>query len=68
MADKRPSVDDVLRKYGSKIESQIKTSKSQEVSSDWSREYVTFKNEMAPELNRYEKWCRSLGNVIKIRP
>ncbi|PIN91130.1 hypothetical protein COU57_01850 [Candidatus Pacearchaeota archaeon CG10_big_fil_rev_8_21_14_0_10_32_14] len=68
MAERRPSTDDVLRKYGGKIEKQIKTTNSQEIGSSWSRDYVTFKNEMAPELNRYERWCRSLGNIIKIKP
>ena len=60
----RPTVDEVLRKYGGKIESQIKTADVGDV--NWSREYVTFKREMAPELNRYEKWARSLGNIIKL--
>ena len=60
----RPTVDEVLRKHGARIESQIKTADAGDV--NWSREYVTFKREMAPELNRYEKWARSLGNIIKL--
>ncbi len=65
---KKPSVEDVLKKYGGKIEGQIKTSRNSVNESNWSRDYVVFKEEMAPELNRYEKWCRSLGNIIKIKP
>lgn len=59
------NVNDILKKYGSKIESQIK-SDSVGVS-DYSREYSQFKSEMAPTLSRYEKWCNSLGNFIKLK-
>jgi MFS family permease len=58
------SVDDIFRKYGSKIEQQIQTSKIQNV--DYSRDYSTFKKEMAPELDFYEKLCREFGKLIKI--
>jgi len=61
----KPSVDDILRKYGSKIENSIKTTSL--TGSDYSREYVKFKQEMAPELSRYERWCNSLGNLIKLK-
>ena len=59
-----PNVDDVLRKYGAKIEGQIKTDSLG--GSNWSQSYVKFKEEMAPDLSRYERWCKSLGNVIKL--
>ncbi len=60
-------VDDILRKYGSKIESQIKTdSANGRGNANYSQEYTKFKQEMVPELSRYEKWCKSLGNVIKL--
>ena len=58
-------VEDILKKYGGKIEGQIKTSGMQGVS--YSREYVKFKSEMAPDLTRYEKWCQSLGNIIRLK-
>ena len=64
MPSDKTSVDDILRKYGSKIESQIKTDAVS--SSGYSREYQTFKNEMSPEITRYEKLCRSLGSVVHI--
>ena len=66
MSAKRPSVEDVLNKYRRKIESSIKTSQVEE--NNYSREYVRFRNEMAPELSRYEKLCRTLGSIIKIKP
>ncbi|MEX2017248.1 MAG: hypothetical protein WD876_02145 [Candidatus Pacearchaeota archaeon] len=62
------SVDDILRKYGSKIEGQINTDAAMRVGkSAYSQEYTRFKAEMAPELSKYEKWCKSLGNVIKLK-
>ncbi len=58
-------VEDIFRKYGAKIEKQIQTSKIQNV--NYSREYLTFKQEMATDFNRYEKWCHSLGKLIKLK-
>ncbi len=60
----KPDARDILRKYGSRIESQVRTSGQ---GGSYSREYATFKEEMAPEFTRYEKWCHSLGNVIKLK-
>ena len=61
---RRPNVDDILKKYGSKIEGQIKTSSVP--ATNYSSSYAKFKDEMAPELGGYEKLCKSFGNVIKI--
>src|SRR3972149_3564046 len=58
------NIDDILRKYGSKIEGQIATSNI--TKGNYSQEYMRFKSEMAPELSKYEKWCKSLGNMIKL--
>lgn len=57
-------VNEILRKYGSKIEGQINTSRAQKT--DYSQEYVRFKQEMSPELSKYERWCKTLGNTIKL--
>ena len=62
---KKPDVRDILRKYGSKIEGQIKTSNVKGV--NYSREYVKFKQEMAPELTRYERLCHGVGSLIKLK-
>lgn len=64
MPVRKPSVDEILKKYGSKIEGRIRTTGAS--SSDYSSEYMKFKDELAPELTKYEKWCRSLGSFIKI--
>ncbi|MBD3247579.1 hypothetical protein GF378_03090 [Candidatus Pacearchaeota archaeon] len=62
--------NDILKKYGSKIEKQIKTSSgsaAEQAGKGYSSSYVRFKEEMAPQLSRYEKWCQSLGSVIKLK-
>ena len=61
---RKPNVEDILRKYRKKIEGQMNDSNPND--KGYSREYVTFKKEMAPELNRYERWARSLGSIIKL--
>jgi len=49
-------VKDILRRYGSKIEGQIKTDVAARMGKgNYSQEYVKFKQEMAPELSKYEK-------------
>ena len=62
---RKPNVDEILSKYGSKIERKIGTSGNN--SSGYSKAYDRFKKEMAPEWTRYEKWCHSLGSVIKLK-
>ncbi len=61
----RPDVRDIMRKYGAKIESQINTTNLS--GNQYSQAYSTFKQEMAPAWTRYEKWCHSLGNIIKLK-
>ncbi|MBU4308238.1 MAG: hypothetical protein KJ566_00375 [Nanoarchaeota archaeon] len=63
--NKRSNVDEILRKHSARIESQMK---GQEIDSgDYSESYRKFKAEMAPEFTKYERWCKSLGNVIKLK-
>ncbi len=61
----KPSVEDILKKHAARIEQNIKTEAVQNV--NFSQSYVKFKEEMAPELSRYEKWCHTLGNIIKLK-
>jgi len=63
--DERLSVRDVLKRHSGKIENQIKTSKIKNI--NYSKDYIKFKKEMAPDLTRYERWCQSLGKIIKLR-
>ncbi|MEK6945675.1 MAG: hypothetical protein AABW63_02690 [Nanoarchaeota archaeon] len=61
MPPRKFSVEDILKKYGARIESQIQTSDS-----GYSSEYTKFKDELSPQLTRYEKLCRSLGSFIRL--
>ena len=64
-------VDDILKKYSRKIEKEIGGSmdnplnQAQEVRG--SKEFVQFKQDMMPELNKYESWARGLGGILKIK-
>lgn len=62
---RKPTVDEILRKYGGKIENQINTSGSE--TKTYSREYTTFLSEKSTELTSYEKWCQTLGSFIKLK-
>ena len=61
----RESTKDILAKYGKKLESQLGDETVSEES--YSESYMRFREEMVPELNRYERWAKTLGDVIKIR-
>jgi len=58
------STDDILRKYRGKIESELSGSGVQRQKN--SAEYKQFKEDMIPEVSRYERFALSLGNVFKI--
>ncbi len=62
---KKPDVNEVLRKYGAKIEGKVNSEPL--AKEGYTSAYSKFKQEMAPELSKYEKWCKSLGNVIKLK-
>ncbi len=64
MADKKLTTDDILRKYSSKIESQIK---GYQPPTKFGRSYRQFRQTMSPEFSRYEKWCKALGNFFHIK-
>lgn len=59
------NTDEILRKYSSKIEKQMKGYNSD--SQRYSKSYEKFREEMSPEFTRYEKWCKSLGSLFKIK-
>jgi Flp pilus assembly protein TadB len=62
---KKPDVNEILKKYGSKIEGQIKTSEFGAIKD--SKSYTKFKDERARELTNYERWCKTLGSSIKLK-
>ncbi len=68
-------VDEVLRKYSKKIDKDVnRFNYSQDVNendndaSSVSADYAHFKEDMMPELCRYERWCKSLGSFVKVKP
>ncbi len=67
-------VEEVLKKYSKKIDSEVNrfdfsdNSSSSGEPSSVSKDYSQFKNDMMPELSRYERYARSLGGFIKIKP
>ncbi len=63
--DKKPNIDEILKKHAAKIEKNIETFDAEKI--NYSQTYSTFKSELSPELTRYEKWCRSLGTIVKLK-
>lgn len=63
--EKKPTVEEILKKHAARIEQSIKTVEPEKV--NYSQSYSTFKQEMAPELSRYEKLCKTLGSSIKLK-
>jgi len=59
----RESVDEILKKYGAKIEGQINSSGEKK---DYSGSYKKFKGEISREYTTYERWANSLGNFVRI--
>jgi Flp pilus assembly protein TadB len=59
----KSSVDDILKKYGSKIEGQLKTTPSP----GFSQSYKDFKKSTMHEPTTYERWCKSLGHLFSMK-
>ena len=66
MVKRKLSTKEVMDKYGAKIEAQM-NSEAMKSSTNYSQEYIKFKDEIAPEFSGYEKWAHSLGKSIKIK-
>lgn len=63
--EERKSAEDIMRTYGAKLEKEITGFDS---GGGYSRSYANFKASMTPILSSYEKWCKSLGNIIRVNP
>jgi len=61
----KPDVNDILKKYGSKLEGQIKETDFG-IMND-SKSYLKFKGERERTLTNYERWCQTLGSAIKLK-
>jgi hypothetical protein len=62
---RKPSVKEILRKHEARLEKQIRGSASSGI--NYSKSYLTFKQEKSPELTRYERLCRGAGKFIKLK-
>jgi hypothetical protein len=60
-------VEEILKKYSRKIESQVSDYEKNYSSSDISNDYAQFKQDMMPELSKYERWAKGIGNIIRIK-
>jgi len=72
MVDQRTK--DILAKYGRELEGQVKTDAASSTPlgsgggvGGYSKEFTQFKQDMLPSFSRYERACKSLGNVIKLK-
>jgi len=59
---KEKSTEEILKKYGAKIEKEIRTE-----GQGFSKSYEEFRSSLTPELTRYERWCKALGNFIHVK-
>jgi len=56
------STDDILNKYGAKIDRQV--GDYNKGSQKFSKSYEQFRSSMSQEFSRYERWCKSLGKMF----
>lgn len=70
MGKDKLTTDEILRKYGAKIEGEMKgfnSNHTEDDKSNFSRSYKKFRGDMVPKFSRYEKWCKALGNFLKVK-
>jgi Flp pilus assembly protein TadB len=65
--ERKPTIDEILKKHAARIEQRIKTSAADIEKVNYSQSYSQFKEEMSPDLSRFEKWCKTLGNIVKLK-
>jgi len=63
----RKSTKEILDKYSRKLEGDIQRFDENVKSESISKDYMNFKEEMMPSLSKYERWCQSFGNILKIK-
>ena len=60
-------VKDVLAKYSRKMGQEMQNDNLQQDVSHVSGEYLKFKQDMMPEVSRYEGWAKWLGKIVKLK-
>ena len=70
------TTDDILKRYGAKIEREKRGYDREEAGrrsqvaggkKKFSKSYEKFRSSMLPEFSRYERWCKSMGNIFTIK-
>jgi len=56
------NIDEIYAKYGGKMNLELDEADVRDASKD----YLQFKKEMMPSFSRYEQYCQSLGNFLRI--
>lgn len=64
--NRKPTVDEILKKYENKLKGEIETTDLGVVKD--SKSYLKFREELGSELTNYERWCTTLGSIIKLNP
>ena len=59
----KKEIRELLKEFGAKIEREIRT----ETPSDYSHEYKKFRKETLAPLNKFERACKGVGRVIKLK-
>jgi len=60
------NTDEILNQYSAKLESSMGNFDAS--GPGVSKSYEQFRQSLSPEFSRYEKWCKTLGGVFKIKP
>ncbi len=60
------NTDDIMKKYGAKIESQLRGYQAPS-QTQFSQSYEKFRGSMIPSFSRYEKWCKAFGNFFHMK-
>jgi len=55
-----------MKKYGAKVESQLRGYQAP-TAQKFSQSYERFQKAMIPSFSRYEKWCKSFGNIFHMK-
>jgi len=62
------STDEILNKYGARIEKEMRgSSQTPQTQQRFSKSYERFKESMSPSFSRFERFCKSLGNIFRVK-
>ncbi|MFA5173952.1 MAG: hypothetical protein WC438_02100 [Candidatus Pacearchaeota archaeon] len=61
-------VKDILEKYSNQLKEQVENYDNYSPSGEQvSREFEQFKQDMMPELSKFERWAANIGGIIKLK-